>query len=73
MLNKAILSVSVLAVAIGLQSFAQTGADSLRNAKLKESQDKQAKKHQNDSLRKANTNMKPTIGIGPGMFHFLVM
>lgn len=70
MLKKAILSVSVLAVAIGLQGFAQTGADSLRNAKLKENQDKQAKKHLNDSLRKANTNMKPTIGIGPGMFHF---
>lgn len=70
MLKKIVLSVSVLAVAIGLQGFAQTGADSLRNTKLKENQDKQVKKHLNDSLRKANTNMKPTIGIGPGMFHF---
>ncbi len=70
MLKKIVLSVSVLAVAMGLQGFAQTGADSLRNAKLKENQDKQVKKHFNDSLRKANTNMKPTIGIGPGMFHF---
>ena len=70
MLKKIVLSVSVLAVAIGLQSFAQTGADSLRNVKLKENQDKQVKKHKNDSLRKANTNMKPTIGIGPGVFHF---
>ena len=70
MLKKIVLSVSVLAVAIGLQSFAQTGADSLRNTKLKENQDKQVKKHKNDSLRKVNTNMKPTIGIGPGVFHF---
>ncbi|MCG3168069.1 MAG: hypothetical protein POELPBGB_03869 [Bacteroidia bacterium] len=70
MLKKAILSVSILVVAIGLQGFTQTGSDSIRNAKLKENQDKQLKKSKNDSLRKANTNMKPTIGIGPGMFHF---
>lgn len=70
MLNKAILSVSVLAVAMALQGFTQTPADSLTTAKLKEKQQKMLKKQQNDSLRKANTTMKPTIGIGPGMFHF---
>lgn len=70
MLKKKILSVAVLAVVISLQGFAQMGADSLRNEKLKENQDKQVEKQLNDSLRKANTNMKPTIGIGPGVFHF---
>lgn len=70
MLKRTLLIACVFTAATVLQSSAQSGADSLMNAKLRENQDKQLKKHQNDSLRKANTNLKPTIGIGPGMFNF---
>lgn len=69
-MNK-ILLVLILFFSTCTACFAQDSNDSLRNKKIKEAQDKSLKKHINDSLRKANTNLKPTIGIGPGVFHFL--
>ncbi len=66
MLKKNILFASVLSVVLCLHGFAQTAPD----ANQKAEQDKLLKKHRNDSLRHANTNLKPTIGIGAGIFNF---
>ncbi len=65
MLKRIFTIASVITAAMTLHSFAQTD-----EASLKAKQDKLVQKHRNDSLRKANTNLKPTIGIGAGIFNF---
>jgi len=64
MLKKTVLTASFIAT-MCFYGYSQRNPDSLRKPK----EDKPSKEV-NDSLRKANTNMKPTIGIGPGVFNF---
>ncbi len=64
MLKKVVLGLLIIS-ACSLYAVAQD------NTAEKEKQDKKLQKHRNDSPRKANTTLKPTIGIGPGIFNFM--